>query len=85
MALASITSAAIEARGKSLSETTSTQTKALALMHGSFRRARKVWDLPVKPVVDVETPLLTRSGDLQMFSPEEVWDRPRPPATASGT
>lgn len=73
MALESITSGAIESWVKSLSKTASTQTKALVLMHGIFQRARKVWDLPVNPVADVEKPPLTRSGDLQVFSPEEVW------------
>jgi hypothetical protein len=42
-------------------------------MHGIFVRARKVWDLPANPVADVEKPPLERSGDLQVFSPEEVW------------
>jgi hypothetical protein len=50
-----------------------TRSKALVLMHGISVRARKVWDLPGNPVADVEKPPLERSGDLQVFSPEEVW------------
>lgn len=41
-------------------------------MHGIFQRARKVWGLPLNPVVDVEKPPLSRSGDIEVFSPEEV-------------
>ncbi|MGH2871284.1 MAG: tyrosine-type recombinase/integrase [Solirubrobacteraceae bacterium] len=32
-----------------------------------------MWSLAVNPVADVEKPPLTRSGDLAVFSPEEVW------------
>ncbi len=56
-----------------MTQAPSTRAKALVLMHGIFRRARKVWKLPVNPVADVEKPPMTRSGDLQVFSPEEVW------------
>jgi integrase len=42
-------------------------------MHGIFRRAVKVWGLPGNPVAGAEKPPLTRSGDLEVFSPEDVW------------
>ncbi|MBV8941913.1 MAG: site-specific integrase [Solirubrobacterales bacterium] len=42
-------------------------------MHGIFKRAKKVWALPVNPAAEVEKPPLTRSGDIDVFSPEEVW------------
>ena len=42
-------------------------------MHGIFQRAHKVRSLGTNPVADVEKPPLARSGDLQVFSPEEVW------------
>jgi integrase len=51
----------------------STRTKALVILHGVFQRARKVYKLPANPVTDVEKPPLTRSGDIEVFSPEEVW------------
>ena len=73
MALESVTPAAIEAWLASMTQAPSTRTKALVLMHGIFQRARKVWALPANPVADVEKPPVTRSGDLQVFSPEEVW------------
>lgn len=49
-----------------------TRTKALVILHGIFQRARKVYRLPVNPVSDVEKPPQTRSGDIEVFSPEEV-------------
>jgi integrase len=73
MALESITPSAIEGWQASMTQAASTRTKALVLMHGIFQRARKVWSLPANPVADVEKPPLSRSGDLQVFSPEEVW------------
>jgi integrase len=45
-------------------------TKRLA---EDFQRARKVHKLPVNPVSDVEKPPQTRSGDIYVYSPEEVW------------
>ena len=51
----------------------STRIKALVLMHGIFGRARKVWGLQANPAAEVERPPLSRSGDIEMFSPEEVW------------
>ena len=73
MALESVTPSVIEAWQASMTQAASTRTKALVLMHGIFQRARKVWSLPTNPVADVEKPPLSRSGDLQVFSPEEVW------------
>ena len=32
-----------------------------------------MWSLSSNPVADVEKPPVTRSGDLQVFSPEEAW------------
>jgi integrase len=73
MALKAVTTSEIESWQRSMTQAASTQTKALVLMRGIFERARKVWSLAVNPVADVEKPTLTRSGDLQVFSPEEVW------------
>jgi integrase len=73
LAIESVTPSVIEAWQASMNQAASTRTKALVLMHGIFQRARKVWSLPTNPVADVEKPPLNRSGDLQVFSPEEVW------------
>ncbi len=64
----------------SLTQAPSSRTKSLVLMHGIFQRARKVWSLAVNPVADVEKPPLQRSGDIEVFSPEEVWGSSAPPA-----
>ena len=71
--LESITSAMVERWIASVDRTPATRTKLLAMMHGIFQRARKVWGLPVNPVDDVEKPPLGRSADIDVFSPEEVW------------
>lgn len=49
-----------------------TRTKALVLMHGIFKLARKLYGLPLNPVTDVEKPPARQSGDIDIFSPEEV-------------
>jgi integrase len=73
MPIESITPAVIEAWLAGVDRASSTRLKALVLMHGIFQRARKVWSLPANPVADVEKPPLRASGDIQVFSPEEVW------------
>ena len=73
MPIESITPALIEAWLAGVDRASSTRVKALVLMHGIFQRARKVWSLPANPVADVEKPPLRASGDIQVFSPEEVW------------
>jgi integrase len=72
--LEEVTPASIEEWQTSLRhQASSTRIKALVLMHGVFQRARKVWGLQSNPVAEVERPPLARSGDIQVFSPEEVW------------
>jgi integrase len=51
----------------------STRRKALVLLHGIFQRALKVYGLPINPVADIEKPPLQQSGDIDVFSPEEIW------------
>jgi len=71
--LESITTSTIEAWIGTVERTASTRTKALVLLHGIFKRARKVWGLAVNPVTDVEKPPVSRGGDIKVFSPEEVY------------
>jgi integrase len=71
--LESVTNGKIEAWIGAMDHAAATRTMALAMMHGIFQRARKVWGLPVNPARDVEKPPLTRTGDIDVFSPEEVW------------
>jgi integrase len=49
-----------------------TKNKLLVVMHGIFRRAQHVWGLPANPVASVEKYRQRSSGDIDVFSPEEV-------------
>src|SRR3954447_16959362 len=70
--LEDITTPMIESWLAGLDTAPSSRRKALVLMHGIFQRARKVYGLTVNPVADVEKPAQQRSGDIEVFSPEEV-------------
>jgi integrase len=50
-----------------------TRNKLLILMHGILGRARKAYGLPVNAAAGVEKFPQRRSGDIEVFSPEEVW------------
>ena len=73
LALESITPRMIEQWAERIDRSPSTRRLALVLLHGIFRRAMKVWSLQVNPVTNVEKPPARHSGDLEVFSPEEVW------------
>lgn len=73
MPIESITTPEIERWVVSLSGAPSSRTKALVLLHGILKRARKVWGLAGNAAVEVERPPVRRSGEIQVFSPEEVW------------
>jgi integrase len=81
MPLEQVTTESIERWLSSLGGAASSRTKALVLLHGILRRARKVWGLQVNPAAEVEKPALKRSGDIQVFSPEEVWSLVRAAAS----
>ncbi|MGI8715605.1 MAG: tyrosine-type recombinase/integrase, partial [Solirubrobacteraceae bacterium] len=49
------------------------KNKLLIQLHGIFRRAQVVWAIPVNPLARVEKHPMRPSGDIQVFSPEEVW------------
>jgi integrase len=49
-----------------------TKNKWLVILHGIFRRAQTVWKLPVNPVAGIEKHRQRSSGDIDVFSPEEV-------------
>ena len=71
--LEAVTTSMIERWVGSLELSASTRTKAIVLLHGIFRRAKKIWGLSVNPVADVEKPPVTHGGDIDVFSPEEVY------------
>jgi integrase len=49
------------------------KNKLLIQLHGIFRRAQTVWGLAANPLARVEKHPMRPSGDIQVFSPEEVW------------
>ncbi len=49
-----------------------TSNKLLVVMGGVMRRAQHVWGLPSNPVASVEKHRARSSGDIDVFSPEEV-------------
>ena len=72
--LEAITPAAVDRwRGSLTGLSNRTKNKLLVVMHGVFRRAQHVWGLPLNPVAAVERHPQRSSGDIQVFSPEEVW------------
>ena len=60
-----------EHRGRQI--TPRTRNKILNVLQGVFTRARKVWGLPDNPVSTVERHPQRASGDIEVYSPEEVW------------
>ena len=68
----SITTTMIEAWIATVDRKPSTKRKALVLTHGILKRARRKWGLRLNPVADVEKPPTHSSGDVDVFSPEEV-------------
>jgi integrase len=51
-----------------------TAVKLVAVMHGIFERARRLYDgLGANPVLDVERLKVSYSGRFDFYSPEEVW------------
>ena len=49
------------------------KNKLLIQLHGIFRRAQMVWGLHANPLARVEKHPMRASGDIRVFSPEEVW------------
>ena len=72
--LEEITPAAIDRWRSSLTGLSNrTKNKLLVVMHGVMKRAQHVWGLPSNPVASVERHPQRSSGDIDVFSPEEVW------------
>jgi integrase len=67
-----ITTEMIESWLAGIDRAPATRTKALVLLHGIFKRARKVYGLPTNPAAEVERPPMRQSGDIDVFSLEEV-------------
>jgi integrase len=67
-----ITTEGIERWIASIEASPRTRNKLLILLHGILKRARKVYGLPHNAAADVEKFPQRRSGDIDVFSPEEV-------------
>jgi integrase len=50
-----------------------TKNHQLVLLHAIFRRAVKVYGLRRNPLVNVDRYRVHASGDIEVFSPEEIW------------
>ncbi|HEX3692582.1 MAG TPA: site-specific integrase [Solirubrobacteraceae bacterium] len=51
----------------------STKNRIMVTLHGIFRRACKVYGLPQNPASGIERHPSRLSGEIDVFSPEEVW------------
>ena len=63
--------AVVQANGDPLSN--KSKNNLVVLLHGIFRRAMTVYGLPVNPVAKVERQRVAAAGDIEVFTPEEVW------------
>jgi len=73
VALEDLTTASIDGWRASLTGLSPrTKNKLLVVMHGVMRRAVSVWGLQINPVAGVEKQRTRSTGDLEVFSPEEV-------------
>ena len=70
--LREITPQRVEAWYRSLPQSGRTRNKLLTNLHGVFERARRCYGLAANPTVDVERARQPNSGDLVVFSPDEV-------------
>ena len=62
-----------------------TKNHQLVLLHAIFRRAVKVYGLPRNPLVNVDRYRVRASGDIEVFSPEEIWALVRASSDIDGT
>lgn len=69
----SVTTEAIERWLASFPGSTRTRNKLLIQLHGILGRARRVYRLPTNAAADVEKFSQRSTGDIDVFSPEEVW------------
>ena len=72
-AVESVTTSDIERWIATVDRSPRTRNKLIVLLHGIFVRARKVYGLRLNPVAEVEKFPQQRSGDIEVYSPEEVW------------
>ncbi len=86
MAIEEVTTERVEQWRTSLGSLSNrSKNKLLIILHGIFRRAQTVYGLAVNPLDRVEKHPQRRSGDVEVFAPEEVWALVRAAASEQGT
>ncbi|HEY1509851.1 MAG TPA: site-specific integrase [Solirubrobacteraceae bacterium] len=73
MAVEDVTTAEIERWLAGFVGSVRSRNKLLIQLHGILERARKAYGLSANAAADVEKFPQRRSGDIEVFSPEEVW------------
>ena len=73
MQLEELTTEKIEAWIATVGNSPRTRNKLLILVHGILRRAQKLYGLQGNAAAGVEKFPHQRSGEIEVFSPEEVW------------
>jgi integrase len=76
-----VTAEAIERWLSGFEGSVRTRNKLLIQLHGILGRAKKVYGLRENAAGEIEKFQAPRSGDIQVFSPEEVWARARAAAS----
>jgi integrase len=51
----------------------STKNRIMVMLHGILKRACKIYGLPANPASGIERHPVRLTGDIDVFSPEEVW------------
>ena len=69
----SITTPMVESWIAGVDRAPATRTKALVLMHGIFKRAKKVYGLPLNPVAEVEKPPTRRAATSRSSRSRRSW------------
>lgn len=73
MPIEAVTTESIERWLEGFQGSARSRNKLLIQLHGILERARKVYRLPGNAARDVEKFQIRPSGDIRVFSPEEVW------------
>ena len=73
MPVEAVTTAVIEAWLAGFAGSVRSRNKVLIQLGGILGRAKKVYNLPANAATEVEKFQQRASGDIQVFSPEEVW------------
>jgi integrase len=73
MPVEDVTTEAIETWLASFDGSPRTRNKLLIQLHGILGRARKLYGLPGNAAADIEKFPQRQSGEIEVFSPEEIW------------